>query len=58
MLQISFDNLSKKQKILEEDTLYSLYQANQKYEELKKFIIDSKDKFIKQTKNMKSLRNL
>lgn len=43
MLQISFDNLSKKQKILEEDTLYSLYQANQKYEELKKFIIDSKD---------------
>ena len=43
MFQISFDNLSKKQKILEEDTLYSLYQANQKYEELKKFIIDSKD---------------
>ncbi|OJF96186.1 hypothetical protein [Alkalibacterium sp. 20] len=38
MLQISFDNLSKKQKILEEDTLYSLYQANQKYEELKKHI--------------------
>lgn len=43
MLQISFDNLSRKQKILEEDTLYSLYQANQKYEEFKKFIAESKD---------------
>lgn len=43
MLQITFDNLSKKQKILEEDTVYSLFQANIKYEEFKKFIIDSKD---------------
>jgi len=40
MLQISFDNLSKKQKVLEEDTLYSLFQANKKYEELKKLIVD------------------
>jgi len=43
MLQISFDNLSKKQKILEEDTLYSLYQANKKYEKLKKLIAESKE---------------